>query len=70
MTIDQTFGNYNKFDIIDGFLTVSTTVSYNEFQSLDVKLIATDAGELSFTKYSILRLITLYPLIYLPQILR
>ena len=50
VTIDQTYGNYDKFDIIDGFLTVSTTVSYDEFQSLDVKLIATDAGELSFTK--------------------
>ena len=25
-------------------------MSYDEFQSLDVKLIATDAGELSFTK--------------------
>ena len=50
VTIDQTYGNYDKFDIIDGYLTVSTTVSYDEFQSLDVKLIATDAGELSFTK--------------------
>ena len=50
VTIDQTYGNYDKFDIIDGFLTVSTTVSYDEFQCLDVKLIATDAGELSFTK--------------------
>ena len=37
VTIDQTFGNYDKFDIIDGFLTVSTTVSYNEFQSLRCK---------------------------------
>lgn len=48
--IDQTYGNYDKFDIINGVLTVINPISYDEFQNLDLKLIATDSGGLSISK--------------------
>ena len=50
LQIDSQFGDHDAFEIINDKLTLSKSVSFHESQTLNVKIIAEDAGELSFSK--------------------
>ncbi len=50
LQIDTQYGDYEKFEIVNNKLTLSKSISFHEFQNLNVKIVAEDAGELSFSK--------------------
>ena len=50
LQIDTQYGDYEKFEIVNNKLTLSKSISFHEFQTLNVKIVAEDAGELSFSK--------------------
>ena len=50
LEIDSNYGDFSKFEIINGNLTLTESVSYSDYQTLNLKLIATDEGELSYTE--------------------
>ena len=50
LEIDSDYGDFNKFEIVNGNLSLTESISYNDYQTLNLRLIATDVGELSYTK--------------------
>ncbi|MDB4064857.1 Ig-like domain-containing protein, partial [Flavobacteriaceae bacterium] len=50
LQIDTEFGDFEKFEITDNKLKLIESVSYHEYETLSIKIIAEDEGELSFSK--------------------
>ena len=50
LQIDSEYGDFEKFEITDNKLTLIESVSFHEFETLSIKIIAEDEGELSFSK--------------------
>ena len=50
LQIDPQYGDYDKFEIIGNKLKLTESISFHEFETLSLKIIAEDAGELSFSK--------------------
>jgi alpha-tubulin suppressor-like RCC1 family protein len=50
LEIDSEYGDSSKFEIVDGNLRLTESISYNEFKTLQIKILATDAGGLTFSK--------------------
>jgi alpha-tubulin suppressor-like RCC1 family protein len=50
LEIDSEYGDSSKFEIVDENLRLTESISYNEFKTLQIKILATDAGGLTFSK--------------------
>jgi alpha-tubulin suppressor-like RCC1 family protein len=50
LEIDSEFGDSSKFEIVDGNLRLTESISFHLIESLEIKILATDAGQLSFSK--------------------
>ena len=50
LRIDSDYGDFEKFEITDNKLKLIESVSYHEYETLSIKIIAEDEGELSFSK--------------------
>ena len=50
LEIDSEFGDSSKFEIQNGILKLTESISFDEFQTLQVKILATDAAGLTFSK--------------------
>ena len=48
--IDNTYGDFNKFAIVENYITLSETILYDAYEQLELKLNVTDSGGLIYSE--------------------
>ena len=57
LVIDTDFGDFEKFEIIDNKLKLTQSVSFDEYETLSVRIIAEDSEGLTFSKEFIINVL-------------
>ena len=48
--IDNTYGDFNKFAVVENYITLSETILYDDYEQLELKLNVTDSGGLIYSE--------------------
>ena len=48
--IDNTYGDFNKFAVVENYITLSETILYDAYEQLELKLNVTDSGGLIYSE--------------------
>ena len=50
VVIDNTYGDFNKFAVVENYITLSETILYDDYEQLELKLNVTDSGGLFYSE--------------------